>query len=159
MNRREWCSELAKLVSPSFQLEATEALHEMLPALQHLPDSLFCRRTLTEVAMAKRRQSVPAFDEIVRALNEYRATYVTDPTMRLAARPNHDLPPDRIPPSPEEVRIVTEMLTSYRREAAENAIRRAEQEPVRKALELPDVTLKGEHLAQSRAARGIKVHA
>lgn len=154
MTRREWCTKLAMLVSPSFPVEATEALHRMLPAMQHLPDGLFNERSLMRVASVKRRQSVPAWDELIGALDEYRRTFLPDPTLRLASRPNADLPAGRLPPGPEEVAIVTEMLTSWR---AEQIAREAERPKGQESRPLRDVTLKGRALAASRRARGCPV--
>lgn len=156
MTRREWCAALAKLVSPAFPVEAQQALIDMLPALRHLPDALFTAETLGDVAMAKRRQTVPAFDEIVRALNEYRRTFLPDPTLRLAG-PKVE-PDEWTRPPPEEVKAVSEMLTSWRRERAAQVLAEEAEQRARRP-EFRDVTLKGEHLRRSREARGIVVAA
>ena len=153
MNRRRWCATLAKLVSPAFPVEAGKALADMLPALAYLPDTLFTDATVTHVAMAKRRQSVPAFDEIVHALNDWRATYLPDPTLRLAGRPNADLPPEKCTPPAEEVAAVVAMLAAHRRELAQSQVDAVMARP--SIAQLRDVTLKGEALAESRRARGI----
>lgn len=153
MNRREWCAALAKLVSPSFPNEAASALIDMLPAFTNLPNHLFTEATLIEVAGTKRRQSVPAFDEIRGALNHYRKHYLPDPTLRLAAPPCD--PETRKGPCPEEVAYVTEILTSFRREMAQRRLDEAEE--LRDRAPLRDVTLKGDALRASRQARGCNV--
>jgi hypothetical protein len=156
MTRREWCGSLAKLVSPAFPNEAAAALIDMLPALQYLPNELFTAATLTEVAMVKRKQSVPAFDELIGALNHYRKHYIPDPTLRLALPACE--PEQRKGPCPEEVAAVTEILTCWRREMAEKRVAAAEAEAQtaeRERRPLRDVTAKGEQLAAMRRARGI----
>lgn len=153
--RRRWCASLAKLVSPSFPDDAAAALTDMLPALKHLPDSLFTGRTLIEVAERRfapksGRQSVPAFDEIVATLNHYRRTYLPDPTLRIDA-PRE--PEARRGPCPEELAAVTETLTSWRQEVAARRV----SNPQPEARPLRDVTLKGEALRRSREACGLHV--
>ena len=158
LTRREWCRDLAKLVSPSFPVEAQAALVDMLPALSHLPDDVFTVDTIKAVAWAKRRQSVPAWDEIIKALNDYQARFPRDPTYRLSAKPNADIPQGRLPPGPEEVAMVTEMLTSWREEVVQSAIQRELDRPKGHASRpLRDVTAKGDQLRDLRLARGCRV--
>ena len=65
MNRREWAIMLGSICSPAFPKEAVEALVDMLPLLAEWPDDYFTAETMKDVALAKRRQSTPAYDEIV----------------------------------------------------------------------------------------------
>lgn len=151
--RREWCAGLAKLVSPAFPADAAAALCDMLPALAHMPDRLFNADTMAHVALAKRRQSIPAFDEIVRALNDWRETFASDPPPRLAPPPESG----RLPPTEAEVAAVTATLARHRVEMAEVRVKQAASQPPVRVVELPDVTLKGEALRRSREARGCPV--
>jgi len=62
--REKWLLMLAKLCSPAYPDQASEALSAFLPFLTDLPDEAFTRRSLETVVAAKRRQPVPALDEL-----------------------------------------------------------------------------------------------
>jgi hypothetical protein len=66
--KKKWLAMLAKLVSPAFPTDAAEALNAMLPFLDDIPPEAFTRRGLEAVVAAKRRQAVPALDELRVAL-------------------------------------------------------------------------------------------
>lgn len=159
MNRREWCGNVAKLVSPSFPEDATAALLDMLPAFRHMPDTLFCEATVIEVARVKRRQTIPAFDEITAVLNEYRRTFVFEPPVR----PRLDAPeperPDTGPNLCDEEREA--VLAAFRAKMhaswAETHAGLGEFRPPVFDLPLRDVTLKGEALRRARLEAGIDV--
>lgn len=149
LNRRQWCASLAKLVSPAFPADAAKALVDMLPALRHLPETLFTADTLGHVAMAKRRQSVPAFDEIVSALNEYRRLFVHERPLALPS----SVPAGRAPPDDAELQHVRGVVEQLQRDlAADRAAREALEPPGPVLRPLPDVTAKGEVLARIRAS-------
>lgn len=147
MNRRQWCASLAKLVSPAFPADAAKALVDMLPALRHLPEVLFTADTLGHVAMAKRRQSVPAFDEIVTALNDYRRTFVHERPLALPSA----VPVGRAPPGEGEVRHVRGAIEGLMADLDAARIKREAMEPPGPVLRpLADVTAKGDELIRIR---------
>ena len=144
--RQEWCVALAKLVSPSFPQDAATALCDMLPAMQTLPDAVFNADTLILVALVKRRQSVPAYDEIVNTLSAWRRTYLHEPLRSLPA-PRAE---SRAPPTATERASVSATVRSIVADLAARAM--ADDPPV--AI-LRDVSLTGTALADSRRRRGI----
>ena len=144
--RQEWCVALAKLVSPSFPQDAATALCDMLPAMQNLPDAVFNSDTLILVALVKRRQSVPAYDEIVNTLSAWRRTYLHEPLPRLSAPRTEG----RAPPTATERASVSATVRSIVADLAARAM--TDDPPV--AI-LRDVSLTGTALADSRRRRGI----
>ncbi len=65
MTPEQWVFALANLVSPAFPADAVDPLRAMIP---FLPREGFRSETLEAVAMAPRRQSVPALDEVRNAM-------------------------------------------------------------------------------------------
>jgi hypothetical protein len=154
--RRLWCAALAKLVSPSFPDDAAAALCDILPALKHLPEPLFNEDTLIQVAGTKRRQTIPAFDEILVVLNAYRRDFIHEPP-----RPALTAPPDALPETgpnmtPEQREaVLKDFGAKWAAMKAESLASSAEPKPP----PLRDVTLKGEALRKSREERGLNVPA
>jgi hypothetical protein len=62
--KKKWLAMLAKLVSPAFPTDASDALNAMLPFLDDIPPEAFTRRSLEAVVVAERRQAVPSLDEL-----------------------------------------------------------------------------------------------
>ena len=147
-SRRQWCAALAKLVSPAFPADATKALVDMLPALRHLPEVLFCADTLGHVAMAKRRQSVPAFDEIVSALNDYRLTFVHEPRLALPS----PWQAGRGEPGAAEVRHVRGAIEGLMADLDARRVAAAAADPGPVLRPLADVAARGDVLERVRAS-------
>jgi hypothetical protein len=63
--RTDWCLLLGNACSPSFPDAACQALEAMLPLLADWNDSYFSIETARDIACAKRRQIIPALEEIV----------------------------------------------------------------------------------------------
>ena len=152
LTRRDWCALVATLCAPGMEANATQSLWNMLPAFRHFPDFLFTPDTARDVALAPRRLAIPAFDEISKALNDYRRTYIHEPRPAL--------------PAPEPVQPETgPRLTPEQREAVlrdfavKNVLAARERRMGTPFGERPlrDVTMKGDVLRKSRAARGCNV--
>lgn len=138
MHRRDWCGLVAALCAPGMVADATESLWIMLPALQHFPDTCFTPDSAQQVATrdyatpelrpnqpVQEKRSVgpiPAFDEISRALNAYRKTYVYEPRPALPA-PSE---PDWRPPTQDEIDAVTATLGAWKRDMAARKVAHAE---------------------------------
>lgn len=97
--RSDWCLLLANACSPSFPDAACQALEAMLPLLADWDDGYFTIETARAIACAKRRQIIPALDEI-------NAAFMARDAARRAALP---------PPAPP-LRLVS---TAARPSAAE----------------------------------------
>lgn len=70
--RRRFLAGLAKLVQPDNAEEAATALIAMLPMLTDIPEDAFAsRECLNRVSTAKRRTVIPAFGDIVAAMNSW----------------------------------------------------------------------------------------
>lgn len=88
MTRKEWCYMVANACSPAFPGPAMEALVGMLPLLANWPDAYFDGQSVADVATGKRRQAVPAADEISMIFRERRLA-----SMPASVRMGGDAPP------------------------------------------------------------------
>lgn len=123
--RRQWLIRLAVITSPAFAADATKALVTYVDLLDDWPDEIFmppkANRTLAAVASAPRRQTVPAFDEVERALGEW--WRANRPPQFALAGPAPVPEPDREPPSEEECRHVEHLVAEFQAEIASRAQR------------------------------------
>jgi hypothetical protein len=91
MNRREWATALGAVCSPSFPADGAEALVDMLPLLGDFPDRAFNQETINLIGRMRRRQSIPALDEVSAGLGTWCKENRVADVFRLSA-PDSDLP-------------------------------------------------------------------
>lgn len=101
--RADWCLLLANACSPSFPDGACQALEGMLPLLADWDDGYFTVETARAIGCMKRRQIIPALDEI-------NAAFLARDAARRAALPAPSVPlrlvSEVVRPSSEERRRI-----------------------------------------------------
>lgn len=86
--KRKWCGMLAKLVKPSDPVGATQALLDMLPMLDEVPDECFNARTVKHVSIVCKR--MPSHGELVSALGDWWKTNRAEFARPALTGPDHD---------------------------------------------------------------------
>jgi hypothetical protein len=150
MTRREWAVSLGTVCSPSFPADAVEAIVDMLPLLTDFSDAAFCADTVNLIGRMRRRQAIPALDEISAMLGVWQKERLP-PAQRHGANPDMGrIQHEPVPVDPAEKMAVGHKLTMLAQEMRERAeAAEPERESVRPAF------LYGEALRLAREQAGM----
>lgn len=151
--RHGWCLLLANSINPSFPEKTAGELLEMMTNLETLPDGLFSEDSAIHVSGLMTDRYTPGWGTLRAALLDYGKTFVPDRHLgkRLPA-PNAQAIIDR---SPEAIAAVRATVAGREAELAAEKVAAGEGKARPDMVGLPDVTLKGEALAELRAKRGL----
>lgn len=110
-HRRVWAAHVAKLVYPHDPARAVKMIVDYLlgTSLAKLPIEAFTPASAEAVAEFPRRMSLPSFDEISKPLS---AWWRDNRPNRFASLPA-PMPPDRMPPTPEEIAHVSAVVAEF----------------------------------------------